>query len=49
MAAFRLGQIEDCHDILVDVVQVPKLRETLAQSLSRGIDRAEMDKDELKR
>lgn len=30
MAAFRIGLIEESHDILVDICQTAKLREVLA-------------------
>lgn len=30
LAAFRLGLIEECHDVLVDIVQAKRLREILA-------------------
>jgi len=34
MAAFRLGNFEECNAILVDVCQSPKLKESLAQGVS---------------
>ena len=50
MAAFRLGLIEESHDILVDICQTAKLREVLAQGISRQIDKPiELEKEEQKR
>jgi translation initiation factor 3 subunit C len=50
MAAFRLGMIEDAHDILVDICQTAKLKEILAQGISRTPDKTiEMEREELKR
>lgn len=50
MAAFRLGMIEDSHEILVEICQSAKLREALAQGISRGIDKTlDLEKEELKR
>ena len=50
IAAFRLGLIEDCHDILVDIQSAPRLREILAQGISRQPDKpVELEKEELKR
>lgn len=30
LSAFRLGLIEECHEVLVDIVQAARLREILA-------------------
>ena len=50
IAAFRLGMIEDCHDILVDIQSAPRLREILAQGISRQPDKpVELEKEEIKR
>ena len=50
MAAFRLGLIEDSHDILVDICQTAKLREVLAQGISRTPDKTiEVEREEMKR
>jgi hypothetical protein len=50
MAAFRLGLIDESHDILVDVCQTAKLREVLAQGISRTPDKPiEFEKEEQKR
>mmetsp|Transcript_25520 Transcript_25520/g.19283 ORF Transcript_25520/g.19283 Transcript_25520/m.19283 type:complete len:134 (+) Transcript_25520:1947-2348(+) len=35
LAAFRLGNIEGCHDILGEVTSNSRLRETLAQGMSK--------------
>ena len=34
LCAFRLGLFEECNNILVDVCQSPKLKESLAQGTS---------------
>jgi translation initiation factor 3 subunit C len=50
MSAFRLGLIEEAHDILVDICQTVKLREVLAQGFSRTPDKPiELEKEEMKR
>lgn len=50
MAAFRIGLIEEAHDILVDICQTQKLREILAQGISRTPDKPiELEKEEMKR
>jgi len=50
LSAFKLGLIEESHDILVDIVQTLRLREILAQGISRQIDKPiEQEKEELKR
>ena len=50
MSAFRLGNIEECHEILVDIMQTSKLRETLAQGISKMQDKTlEIEKEEMKR
>ena len=50
MSAFRLGLIEESHDILVEICQTARLREILAQGISRQIDKpVELEKEELKR
>ena len=42
--------IEECHDILVDIQSAPRLREILAQGISRQPDKPiELEKEELKR
>lgn len=47
ISAFRLGLIEESHDVLVEVCQTAKLREVLAQGISRAIDKpAEYEKEE---
>mmetsp|Transcript_15165 Transcript_15165/g.14758 ORF Transcript_15165/g.14758 Transcript_15165/m.14758 type:complete len:91 (-) Transcript_15165:846-1118(-) len=35
MAAFRLGNIQDCHEILMEVTSNSRLKETLAQGISK--------------
>ena len=50
LAAFRLGLIEESHDVLVEVVQTARLREILAQGISRMPDKpVELEKEEMKR
>lgn len=50
MAAFRLGLIEESHDILVEVCQHSRLKELLAQGLAKMIDKPqEFEREELKR
>jgi len=50
MAAFRLGNIEESHEILVDIMQSARLRETLAQGVSKMQDKPlELEKEEQKR
>ena len=50
LAAFRLGLIEECHEVLVEYVQNSRLREILAQGVSRMLDKPiELEKEELKR
>lgn len=50
MAAFRLGLIEESHDILVEVCQNMRLKEILAQGISRILDKPlEFEKEEQKR
>ena len=50
MAAFRSGLIEDAHDILVDICQIAKLKDILAQGISRTPDKpVELEREELKR
>lgn len=50
MSAFRLGMIEESHDILVEICQTARLKEILAQGISRQIDKpVEQEKEELKR
>lgn len=50
MAAFRSGLVEEAHDILVDICQVAKLKEILAQGISRSPDKPiELEREELKR
>ncbi len=50
IAAFRLGNIEQCHEILVDIMQTTRLRESLAQGVSKMQDKPlELEKEELKR
>ena len=34
LAAFRLGLFDECNDILIEVSQSPKLKESLAQGVS---------------
>ena len=50
LAAFRLGLIEESHEVLVEVVQTARLREILAQGISRMVDKpVELEKEEMKR
>lgn len=50
MSAFRLGLIEESHDILVEICQTAKLREILAQGVSRMPDKTiEVEREEQKR
>jgi len=50
MAAFRVGLIDEAHDILLEVCQTAKLKEVLAQGFSRTPDKPiELEKEELKR
>ena len=36
MAYFRMGCIEQSHEVLVEIFQNPRFRELLAQSINRG-------------
>ena len=36
MAFFRLGRIEQSHEVLVEIFQNPRFRELLAQSVNRS-------------
>lgn len=50
MAAFRLGLIEECHEILVDVCQHSRLREVMAQGISKFADKPlELELEEIRR
>ena len=50
MAYFRLGQVEQSHGVLVEVTQNPRLKESLAQGISKMVEKPlELEKEEAKR
>jgi translation initiation factor 3 subunit C len=50
LAAFRLGLIEESHDVLMEIMQTNRLKEILAQGISRMLDKpVELEKEEMKR
>lgn len=50
MACFRLGMIEQSHEVLVEIFQSPRFRELLAQGVNRHYEKtAEQEIEEKRR